>query len=371
MNTQTTGMTYADAGVDYDPLDLFKVECQQKAKETAVNLKQHNLEEIEASRGESAYLMQTVNGEIIAHVEEGLGTKNLVADIMYGKVGRSYYDQLAQDTVAMIVNDMITLGVPPVSVAMHLAVEDGSWLKDERRRKDLVDGWAAACMKAGCVWAGGETPALKHIIKPAASLLSGSAIGFTMDDSLVFHSEDIKDGDRIVVLESSGIHANGLTLARKIAEVMPQGYLTRSQAGRYYGDVLLDPTPIYVPFVRKCQDAGIPIRYAINITGHGWRKLMRAKEPFNYIITTMPSEKEIFQMIQKWGGVDEREMYANYNMGAGFAVILGGGVGDAIDIAKEDGFVAFDAGFVVKSTEKRVVIEPKDIIFNAETLAVR
>jgi phosphoribosylformylglycinamidine cyclo-ligase len=114
-------MTYAGVGVDYGALDPFKRQAQLAGVATAGTLGRLGVSELAMSRGESAYLVETPDS-FIAHVEEGLGTKNLVADAMYRLVpGRSYYDHLAQDTVAMIVNDMVTLGALPIAVAMHLA----------------------------------------------------------------------------------------------------------------------------------------------------------------------------------------------------------------------------------------------------------
>ena len=94
----------------------------------------------------------------LAHVEEGLGTKNLVADAMHRLTGQSYYGDIAQDTVAMIVNDLVTLGALPVSVAMHVAAGDAEFFKDLDRSSQLVAGWRRACLMAGAVWSGGVDP---------------------------------------------------------------------------------------------------------------------------------------------------------------------------------------------------------------------
>jgi len=136
-------MTYADTGVDYDALDQFKRMAQLAARETANNLNRAlmgGFREFGPSRGESAYLFEAKD-TFLAHVEEGLGTKNLVADAMYALTGKSYYDHIAQCTVAMIVNDLITVGAMPLSVAMHLAVGDSDWFNDEVRSRDLINGW--------------------------------------------------------------------------------------------------------------------------------------------------------------------------------------------------------------------------------------
>lgn len=369
----TDQLTYEGSGVSYADMDPFKIACQKRASLTAKNAERLGIESIEWTRGESAYLFES-NGTypVFSHVEEGLGTKNLIADVMQKITGKSYYDHMAKDTVAMIVNDMITLNSLPVSIAMHLAVGDSGWFKNEQRVKDLINGWGDACDEAGCIWAGGETPTLKGIIYPEASLLSGSAVGIRRIHSGAKFpdSNSIRNGDAIVFLESSGIHANYLTAARKLADKLPKGYETLLSDGRMYGEALLDPTHIYVKFIEECIKRDIWIHYAINITGHGWRKLMRAPKSFSYIIDELPTERPIFKFIQENGPVTDEEAYGNMNLGAGFAIIVSPSDLGKISSIKTD-FRKYTAGYVENSSIKRVVIEPKNLEFKAETLAVR
>lgn len=365
-------MTYAGTGVNYDAMDPFKRMAQLAGRGTARNIDRLNggeFREFEPSRGESAYLIEAAKS-YFAHVEEGLGTKNLVADAMYVLTGKTYYDQIAQDAVAMIVNDMITLGALPLSVAMHLAVGNSDWFKDEARCRDLVDGWKKACDLARCAWGGGETPTLKEIIIPDTVVLSGSAIGIIKPkDRLI--AGPIQHGDSIVIIESSGIHANGLTLARRIASNLPDGYLTELQDGRTYGETLLDPTYIFVGLVEDCLDAGVNIHYAVNVTGHGWRKLMRATQPFTYVIETLPTQLPIFDLLQEQGPVDDLEAYGNFNMGAGFVLYIAEAeTAQVIDVASKLGLRAFVAGYI-ENGDKKVVIRPKNLEYAGETLAVR
>jgi len=372
-------MTYAGVGVNYDAMDPFKRMAQTAGRYTSGNIARLNggeFKEFEASRGESAYLIEAAKS-YLAHVEEGLGTKNLVADAMYKLTGKSYYDHIAQCTVAMIVNDMITLGALPLSVAMHLAVGDSKWFDDQVRCQDLVNGWKRACNLSRCVWGGGETPTLKGVVVPEAVVLSGSAIGLVKPKERLIVADKIQHGDAIVILESSGIHANGLTLAREIADKLPQGYLTRLPNGRTYGETLLDATCIYVPIVEDCLNAGVDIHYAVNITGHGWRKLMRATQPFAYVIEQLPKQLSIFDFLQKHGPVDDYEAYGNFNMSAGFALYV-----PESDVKKvwqvlhtyhdpSNRFGVVYAGHIEKSDVKKVVIKPKNLEYLGSTLGVR
>jgi len=365
-------MTYAGTGVNYDAMDPFKRMAQLAARETAGNINRLNdgeFREFEPSRGESAYLIEAAKS-YFAHVEEGLGTKNLVADAMYTLTGKSYYDHIAQCTVAMIVNDLLTLGALPLSVAMHLAVGDSEWFNDENRTGDLILGWKNACDLARCTWGGGETPTLKGVVVPEAVVLSGSAIGIVKPKERLIKGS-IQAGDVIVIIESSGIHANGLTLARKIADKLPKGYLTKLSDGRSYGETLLDPTHIYVGLVEDCLNCGVDIHYAVNVTGHGWRKLMRSTQAWSYIIETLPKQLPIFDFLQQHGPVDDMEAYGNLNMGAGFALYVAEADAQIVlEVARSLGLGALVAGHI-EVGDKKVVIKPKSLEYAGETLAVR
>ncbi|HEV2295872.1 MAG TPA: AIR synthase related protein [Tepidisphaeraceae bacterium] len=367
-----SSLSYEGSGVRYDRLDAFKRACQQAAATTVGALAKHGLNEPDKIRGESAYLIETHDG-YLAHVEEGLGTKNLVADAMLGLTGKSYYANIGIDTVATIVNDMVTTGALPVSVAMHAGVGDAAWFENEQRAADLAKGFAEGCKKSDAVWGGGETPALKGIVDPSAIVLAGSAIGQIRNKAHRIVG-DVCDRDAIVLLASTGVQTNGLTLCRRIADQLADGYLTKMDDGRTYGEALLDASAIYARFVAACQTHGVRLHYAAHITGHGWRKLMRLEEPFVYRMTNLGmGAPEVFNFIHQRGPVDVREMYATFNMGAGFAAFVSqGDVPRTIALALQSGHRAWVGGTVEKlGSRKAVEIEPLGITFEGDTLAVR
>ena len=217
-------LSYEASGVRYDQLDAFKRACQRAARTTANALGQHGYSEPAETRGESAYLIEAAD-HYLAHVEEGLGTKNLVADAVAAATGKTWYREIGIDIVATIVNDVITSGALPISVAMHAAVGDSAWFADEARAAALVEGFAEGCRASGAVWGGGETPTLRGIVEPSTIVLAGSAVGKIAPKHLRVVG-DIHDGDAIVFLASSGIQTNGLTLCRQIADRLPNGYMT-------------------------------------------------------------------------------------------------------------------------------------------------
>jgi phosphoribosylformylglycinamidine cyclo-ligase len=365
------GLTYETTGVDYGPLDAFKRACQRQAATTVDALAAHGFAEPRDVRGESAYLIETPDA-YLAHVEEGLGTKNLVADAMLGLTGKSYYESIGIDTVATIVNDLITLGALPISVAMHAAVGDGAWFAKTTRGEDLARGFAEGCRRAMAVWGGGETPALKGIVSPDSIVLAGSAIGRISPKTLRI-AGDVADGDKIVLLASTGVHTNGLTLCRALADRLPEGYLTKLPDGRPYGEALLDPSAIYVSFVAACQRAGLRLKYTSHLTGHGWRKLMRLQEPFVYQMTDIRRPHPVFEFIMSRGPVDVREAYATFNMGAGFAAYVSpDDAAKCVELAKSAGHDAWIAGAATKQGDRKAVeILPIGVTFEGETLRVR
>lgn len=364
-------VTYEQSGVDYGPLDAFKRACQQAATQTTAALREHGIAEPAGVRGESAYLLETFD-EYLAHVEEGLGTKNLIADAMLKLTGKSFYREIGIDTVATIVNDLITTGALPISVAMHAAVGDAAWFENQQRAEDLAAGFAEGCRRAGAVWGGGETPALKGIVRPETIVLAGSALGRIRPKSHRI-TGNIQDGDAIVFLASSGVQTNGLTLCRAIADKLPEGYLTPISDGRAYGEALLDASAIYVDFVAQCQRADIPLHYVAHVTGHGWRKLMRLAEPFVYTIDDIGQPPPIFEFLAKSGPIDQQEMYATFNMGAGFAAYVAEQDVDAcLGIADRTGHRAWHAGRVTKDGDRKSVHIPSlGITFEGESLQLR
>lgn len=361
---------YAAAGVDYAKIDPLKILAQQAAAATAGNLAQHGLAEVAASRGESAYVVDC--GEFyLASITECLGTKALVADAMRAITGKTYYDSIAQDTLAMAINDLITVGATPVSAHAYWATGGSDWFSDEARARDLVNGWKAACDASGVSWGGGETPALAGVVAPGRIDLAASCVGLVRPKSRLTLGDRLQGGDAIVLLASSGIHANGVSLARQLAERLPEGYVTRLPDGQLFGEALLAPTVLYASVTEALARAGIVPHYCANVTGHGWRKLMRHPGRFTYRITQLPPVPTVLQFLQHEVPLDAREAYGNLNMGAGFALYVNAAEAlRCVEIAQHCGVRAIVAG-QVDHGPKQVVIAPLDLTFTADDLHVR
>ena len=351
--------------VDYGKLDAFKELAQNTAKITDNSIDGLGVRFVEESRRESVQLIE-MEDCYVAHIKEGLGTKSAAADAT-NMVWKSFYDYMGQDAVARIVNSMAASGATPLNVNMHLAVGDSAWFDNKERCFLLIKGWVRACRIAGCVFGGGETSVLKDIVHPAHAVLAGSAVGFIKPKERMISSEKIKQGAAIVLLGSSGVHANGLTLTQDIADKLPNGYSTEMNNGEIFGIALFEPTVIYARTIRDCLDRGIKIHYASNITEQGWRKIMRAEEIWAYIVNKIPKQQEIFKFLQERGNISDKEMYQTFNMNAGFAVIgEQKDVPEIIHIAEGYGITAIEAGRVEESDTKKVVIEPLGLEYNDE-----
>ena len=366
-------LSYEKSGVRYDQLDAFKRACQKAARTTAGVLKDHGYAEPATTRGESAYLIEAED-HFLAHVEEGLGTKNLVADAVYAATGHCFYREIAIDTVATIVNDLITCGALPISVAMHAAVGDSGWFADNTRTNALVEGFAEGCRMAGAVWGGGETPTLGGVVETDAIVLAGSAIGKISPKHLRIVG-DVREGDAIIFFASSGVQTNGLSLCRRLAAQLEHEYQTPIGHGdkRSFGEALLAPSVIYVAFVRECQRRGLKLNYVAHVTGHGWRKLMRLEEPFVYEITSPRPAPALFEFMIEAGPIERREAYATFNMGVGFAAYVATkDVEATLAIAKATGYDAWLAGRVKKEGQRKAVVVPSlGLTFEGDTLQVR
>ena len=367
-------LSYEQAGVNYDLIDPLKVSAQRAAAATAGHLATHGFTEVKASRGESAYVVD-VGPFYIASIVECLGSKALVADEMATLTGRSWYEGIAQDTIAMAVNDLITVGATPLVVQAYWAAGGSDWFSDAARAQALVAGWKKACDTCQVAWGGGETPALAGIVEGGRIDLAASCTGLINPKERLSVGDRLAAGDLIVLLDSSGIHANGLSLARKLLERLPGGWLTEidpvNHPGLSYGEALLAPTVLYSPVTEALWAAGIVPHYCANITGHGWRKLLRHPGAFTYRLHTVPPVPPVLQFIQRHAQQDDREAYGTLNMGAGFALFVAAADAErTVQIAQGLGIGARLAG-VVEAGGKQVLIEPLGIRFGDDDLQLR
>jgi phosphoribosylformylglycinamidine cyclo-ligase len=237
-----------------------------------------------------------------------VGTKMVVAE----RVGR--YDTIGIDCVAMNVNDVICVGAEPIAMLDFILTERA----DPEITGQLGIGLARGAELAGVEIPGGEIAQVGDIV--TGHELGGSCVGLVHLDAIVTGA-DVRPGDPVIGLPSSGLHSNGYTLARRALADVP---LDDQRLGRPLGDVLLEPTQIYVRAILELLRSEVDVRGLAHITGEGFDNLRRLDADVGYEIDDPLPVPPIFDLIQDLGEISDREMREVFNMGCGFCCVVAG-----------------------------------------------
>ncbi len=324
-------ITYADAGVDIES-ENASITAIVSGIQSTLSLRKGRVGESITGIGHFSGIIRINEKKGIALTSDGVGSKILVANML------SKYDTIGIDLIAMNANDIICTGAEPLTLVDYLAVEK----HDAKISSEIARGLSAGAKMAGISISGGELATLPEIINGID--LAGFMIGIVDIESIIT-GEDIRPGDAVVGLESSGIHSNGLTLARKVL-FEKYGPNEKIFDKRTVAQELLVPTKIYVKEVLELINVVRPAGLA-NITGGGLGNLSRLTS-HGFYIDNLPEEQSVFKEIQK-GNVSEKEMYRTFNMGIGFCVVVkNNDVETVIDICKKFGTIATKIGKVVE-----------------------
>ena len=298
----------------------------------------------------------------VAFCTDGVGTKMLVAEMM------NRYDTIGIDCVAMNVNDLICVGARPISMVDYIACAE----LDTKVFDALGKGLGEGAHQAGISISGGEVAQLKEVIKGID--LIGSCIGHVKIDQLNT-GQNVKPGNLILGLRSSGIHANGLTLARKVLlgdsleEQKENINNFEDSLGCTIGEELLKPTQIYVKPIMEMLDSGIDLKAMIQITSESYANLNRVhSKGIKFVIDALPDSLPIFELIQEQGDISDKEMFDVFNMGVGFCVIVdSANDADAVhNICKKYDISCHGIGYVDASSKKVVEIPAKKLILDRQ-----
>jgi phosphoribosylformylglycinamidine cyclo-ligase len=360
---------YEAAGVDYQTLDAAKRAAITAAAGTGDFSIFHGGSVDGRSRGESAAVIN-IGPLRLGFVLECLGTKSMLASAYLEATGIDRFDAIGYDTVAAVVNDCVCVGALPVVVNAYFATGAASFYSGTRHAS-LIAGWVRGCADAGATWGGGESPTLAGLIDPDEIYLAGAAIGRVPDAIEPILGEALRPGDEIVLIASSGLHANGASLVRSLADRLPGGLAEVLPSGRDFGDAVLDPSVIYVKLVAGMLRAQLPVHYLSHVTGHGLRKLMRPNRELRYVIETLPEIPEVLAFIAERAALGAKEAFGTLNMGVGFACYVGEGAGaDVVALAEALGYQAIVAG-IVEEGEKSVVLEPIGVTYERDELELQ
>jgi phosphoribosylformylglycinamidine cyclo-ligase len=234
--------------------------------------------------------------------------------IVCEQLGR--YDTIGIDLFGMNANDVICVGADPIALLDYIAVEEANPETLER----IATGLRAGAELAGVEIPGGELAVLPDIVRghpsPNGFDLVGFCVGLVDLDAIVT-GDRIEPGDAIIGIPSSGIHSNGLSLARSVLTDLDE-----EMGGRTVGELLLEPTAIYVRAIRELLESEVDVRGLAHITGDGFLNLLRLESRAGYLIDAPLDVPPVFAHIAERGGVDEAELYEVFNMGCGFCVIV-------------------------------------------------
>ena len=261
--------------------------------------------------GHYAGLVDLGDGRVLSLHTDSVGTKVLVARVM-GK-----FDTIGIDCVAMCANDLICTGAEPISFLDYIAMSK----PDRAVVEEVAVGLVKGAKEAEMAIVGGETAVVPELLSAEGGFdLVGFAIGFCRKKDLIL-GDKVREGDCLVGVASSGIHSNGLSLARR---VLLKKYNVRDRPkglDRSLGEELLEPTRIYVKPVKELLKSGIQVHGIAHITGGGaFVKMERILGRFGAELNGLPEPPGIFQLIKKVGRVSEGEMYRTFNMGIGLVV---------------------------------------------------
>ncbi|MFB6152187.1 MAG: phosphoribosylformylglycinamidine cyclo-ligase [Haloarculaceae archaeon] len=298
------GLTYAEAGVDIDG---------QEAATAALVGATGEFE------GDFAGLLD-IGDRYLALAADGVGTKLLVAEAV------DDYSTVGIDCIAMNANDLVAAGVEPVAFVDYLAVEE----PDDETAEAIGEGLRAGAERAGVALVGGETAVMPDVIRGLD--IAGTCAGLAQKGA-VFPG-GAEPGDALVGWPSSGIHSNGLTLARE-AVTREHAYADPfpPNPDRTIGEELLEPTRIYADALEplRAQDT----HAAAHVTGGGWTNLLRMGD-HRYEVTDPFDAQPVFAFVQREGGVSDEEMHRTFNMGTGFVAALPEAEADGVVDARDD-----------------------------------
>jgi phosphoribosylformylglycinamidine cyclo-ligase len=358
------GFAYQQAGVDTDQASTGLRGLLHWVRQT--HALRQDVGAVRLPIGYYANVIDIGHGTGLAISTDGVGSKLLVAQLM------DQYDTVGIDCVAMNANDILCVGARPLSLVDYLAVQ----VPEARLLEQLGKGLYEGAKQANITIAGGELAQIGEMIKGVrdgyAFDLAATCVGTVPLDRILV-GQHIEEGDVLIGLASTGIHSNGLTLARRV--LLDQEGLRVNQyvpeLGRLLGEELLAPTRIYVREVCAMLDAQLPIKALLHITGDGLLNLRRIQASMGFVIEQLPEPQPIFHLIQARGRVSEAEMYQVFNMGVGFCVVTAPAAAAHVHaIVRQHGITAYDLGHAVADPDRRIWVRPKKLVSAGQALVL-
>jgi phosphoribosylformylglycinamidine cyclo-ligase len=361
---------YAKAGVDYTLMEPFKRAMIAAGKKTLTFPNRRNIfvnDEVIHSHG-AVYEYRGKEEHIWCKTQEGLGTKNWIAEWMYANegTGRTYYDNIAIDTALMAVNDVIAQGAMPAIFTDCVEVGHSKWFEDIKRSEDFAAGFLKICEEVGMALPAGESATLKYLVKAEppveqAPILSGSVTGIIAPKNRLITGKKLTAGDHIIGAASSGLHANGVSLVINRAMQLPEKFLTKLPNGKTLGEEALIPTRSYVALIEKLLEEKVDIHALLPGTGDGVGKLAFDSRPFQYRVHSWGNVPPLFQYFREVLGLPLQDCLKTFNWGMGYYVFVPAGeAARVLELGAAAGYQLVDVG-IVEEGERQVIFEPENI----------
>ena len=343
MNNISKSDSYAKAGVDitagYKAVELMK-------KHIAKTVVPGVCSDVGGFGGLFELDMTGITKPVLVSGTDGVGTKLKLAFIM------DKHDTVGIDCVAMCVNDIICCGAKPLFFLDYIACGKNV----PERIADIVKGVCEGCIQSGAALIGGETAEMPGFYPENEYDLAGYSTGIVDKDKIIKNSE-MKEGDVIIALASSGVHSNGFSLVRKVFDVENADIKTPVEelGGKSIGETLLTPTRIYVKPVLKLLES-VKVKGISHITGGGFYENIPRSIPDGLCAEIKKDNVKIlpiFKLIAERGNIPERDMFNTFNMGVGMSIVVPAEDADkAVEILKSEGEDAYIIGKVIKGEEK-------------------
>lgn len=302
------------------------------------------------------------DGMAISLVPEGLGTADDARpEDLSSEELTEFWHNIGIKTVAVMTNDAASSGLQSILIGLYLPSSTPEAVFTVEFMNGFLAGFVEGCRRVGCVYLSGETPQLKTKIVPGKLDIAGAVFAIVPPgQQRIGGVKGLSAGDRIVLIESSGPHENGFTSLRDLATRLPLGYRSKVPGVGEYWRAINAPSCLYTPIVQRLlrQEEGVVLTNVENITGHGWLKIMRSKQPLRYVIDNYPPIKPIFEFVRDSSGIGYSELLTIFNCGSGMAVFVADddSAEAVVRVCAEEGLLAVVAGRVEAADERQVVV---------------
>ena len=359
---------YARSGVDYQIMEPFKMAMIEAGRKTLRFPEKRGVyvNEDAAHAHGAVFEYRGKEQHMWCKTHEDLGNKNWIAEWMYERTGKTYYDAIAIDTALIVVNDVIAQGAMPVVFTDQIEASGSQWYSDDRRARDLAAGFLRICEEVGMALPAGESASLSYIVNPRAPVkqiatLSGSVTGIIAPKDNLITGQKLTVGDHIIGVSSSGLHANGISLVIKKAMELPEAFLTKLPDGKTLGEHALIPSRSYVKLIEALLDNDVDIHALLPGTGDGVGKIAYDKRPFAYRIHSWTTVPPLMQYFREALGVPLVDCLKTFNWGVGYYIFAPAvEVEKILKIGKASGYELMDVG-TVEEGKRQTIFEPGNI----------